>query len=211
MTTPQPRAADPAEPAEPLALGAEIAACRLCAGRFAATATAHVPRPVVWFRPGTPILVASQAPGLRVHEKGMPFWDRSGDRLRDWMGVERGTFYDRSLVSVLPSSFCFPGYAANGADLPPPPLCWETWHRRCVAALGAVKLRLLVGSYAIRRHLGSDLPMTDAVRGWRAHAPQTFLLPHPSWRNNAWLSRNPWFEAEVVPELRRAVRACLPD
>jgi len=188
-----------------------ISRCDLCTQRFAATATGHRPRPVVWFAPGTPILVAGQAPGLRVHEAGRPFFDRSGDRLRDWMGIDAETFYTRSLVSVLPTSFCFPGYSAKGSDLPPPPVCWETWHRHCLDEIGPCRLRLLVGGYAIRRHLGLKGPVTAAVRDWRAHAPRTFLLPHPSWRNNAWLKANPWFAREVVPALRGAVREIVGD
>jgi uracil-DNA glycosylase len=190
-------------------LAAEIRACTLCAERFRATATGHTPRPVVWFLPGAPILVASQAPGLRVHEKGLPFWDRSGDRLRDWMGIDRETFYDRSRVAILPTAFCFPGYSAKKADLPPPPICWETWHARALAELGDPPLRLIVGGYAIRRHLGETGPISDLVARWREREPGIFVLPHPSWRNNAWLARNPWFEADLVPALRRAVADAL--
>lgn len=187
------------------ALEAEIRRCDRCAGRFRATATAHAPRPVVWFRPAPPILVAGQAPGIRAHEAGLPFWDRSGDRLRDWMGIDRATFYDRALVSVLPTAFCFPGYDAAGADLPPPPVCWEAWHARCLAEIGPARLRLVVGGYAIRRHLGLGGPVGATIARWRDRAPATFVLPHPSWRNNAWLKRNPWFEADLLPELRAAV------
>ncbi|WP_138468447.1 uracil-DNA glycosylase family protein [Poseidonocella sp. HB161398] len=190
-------------------LPGRISACRLCAPRFAATATRHAPRPVPWFRPGTRILVAGQAPGMRVHEAGKPFFDRSGDRLRDWMGIDAATFYDRSLVSVLPTAFCFPGYDARGADLPPPPVCWETWHGAVLEEIGPVPLRLVIGGYAIKRHLGLKGPLSGIVSGWRAHAPGTFVLPHPSWRNNAWLKRNPWFEAELLPALRSAVRDAL--
>ncbi len=190
-------------------LAAEIAACRLCAGRFAATATRHAPRPVPWFRPGSRILVAGQAPGLRVHEAGRPFFDRSGDRLRDWMGIDADTFYDRALISVLPTSFCWPGYDSRGADLPPPPLCWETWHARALEEIGDVPLRLIIGSHAIRRHLGRKGPLTEIVCDWRAHAPATFVLPHPSWRNNAWLKRNPWFAEDLLPALKVAVRTAL--
>jgi uracil-DNA glycosylase len=190
-------------------LAARIRQCALCADRFGATATAHAPRPVVWFRRRPRILVASQAPGLQVHERGMPFWDRSGDRLRAWMGIDRATFYDRATLSVLPTSFCFPGYDASGADLPPPAICWETWHRQCLDEIGRWELRLIVGGHAIRRHLGLRRSVTAAVEQWRDHAPSTFLLPHPSWRNNAWLRMNPWFEAEVLPELKAAVARAL--
>ncbi|MHA6347607.1 uracil-DNA glycosylase family protein [Roseivivax sp. CAU 1761] len=190
-------------------LANRIRACRLCAERFAGTATQHRPRPVVWARPGARILVCGQAPGKRVHEAGKPFFDRSGDRLRDWMGIGAETFYDTSRVAVLPTAFCFPGYDARGADLPPPPICWETWHAEVLAALGPMPLTLLIGGHAIRRHLGDRRPVAAAVADWRRHAPATFVLPHPSWRNNAFLRRNPWFEAEVLPALRRAVAAAL--
>jgi uracil-DNA glycosylase len=123
----------------------EIRACRLCAARFAATATAHAPRPVVWFRPGARILVAGQAPGARVHANGRPFTDRSGDRLRDWMALSEAEFYDLSRVAVVPMAFCFPGYDAKGADLAPPLVCADTWRARVMAALGEVPLTLLVG------------------------------------------------------------------
>lgn len=185
-------------------LSDEISACRLCAARFAATATHHAPRPVVWFRPSARILVAGQAPGLRVHESGRPFTDRSGERLRDWMGVDEATFYDLSRIAILPMAFCFPGYDAKGADLPPPPICAATW-RRQVLALLQPRLTLLVGGYAIRWHLGAA-NVTATVRDWSSHAPNVFPLPHPSWRNTGWLKRNPWFEAELLPALRHRVR-----
>lgn len=190
-------------------LRTEIAACRLCADRFAATATRHAPNPVIWFRPGARLLIASQAPGLRVHRANTPFWDRSGARLRDWLGLDETTFYDRDLVAILPSAFCFPGYSASGSDLPPPPVCWETWHDRALAHIGPVRLRVIVGGYAHRRHLGVRTGVTETVRNWRAHAPDTFVLPHPSWRNNAWLAKHPWFEAELLPALRARVREAL--
>lgn len=190
------------------ALREEIAACRICAARFAATATAHAPRPVVWFGTGARVLVAGQAPGARVHASGRPFDDASGQRLRDWMGVSEAEFWDRSRVAVVPMAFCFPGYDSRGSDLPPPPVCAATWRARVMEALGPVEVTLLVGGAAIRWHLG-PMPVTAAVAGWRAHAPRVFPLPHPSWRNTGWIRRNPWFEAEVVPALRAAVREAL--
>ncbi|HMS93868.1 MAG TPA: uracil-DNA glycosylase family protein [Tabrizicola sp.] len=183
-----------------------MAACRLCAARFAATATAHSPRPVVWFRPGARLLIAGQAPGARVHESGRPFTDRSGDRLRDWMGVSEAEFYDLSRVAVAPMAFCFPGYDAKGADLPPPPICAATWRDRVLVELGEVRLTLLVGGAAIRWHLGLR-DVTAAVANWRGPASRgVFPLPHPSWRNTGWLKQNPWFMAELLPELRLRVR-----
>ena len=136
--------------AEPDTLAGEIAACRLCAARFAATPTAHAPRPVVWFRPGARILIAGQAPGARVHVSGRPFTDPSGDRLRGWLGMDEAEFYDLARVAVVPMAFCFPGYDARKADLPPPPLCAQTWHGRVMAQLGSVRLTVLVGGHAHR-------------------------------------------------------------
>ena len=189
------------------ALGNEISACRLCAGRFAATATQHAPRPVVWYRPGAPVLVVGQAPGMRVHLSGRPFDDRSGDRLRDWMGIDPSVFYDKTRISIVPMAFCFPGYDTRGADLPPPPICAATWRTRVMAELEP-RLTLLVGGAAMRWHLGAR-NVTRTVAGWRDHAPAVFPLPHPSWRNTGWLKRNPWFEAELLPELRRRIAEVL--
>ena len=188
-------------------LSKDVAACRLCAGRFAATHTRHMPRPVAWFQADTPIVIAGQAPGMRVQQSGKPFDDRSGDRLRDWMGLDRDAFYDRALVSFVPTAFCFPGYNAKGSDLPPPPICWETWHEDVLAHIGPPKLRIIIGQYAIQRHLGLKGPLTQAVANWRDYPDGTFVLPHPSWRNTGWLKKNPWFEAEVLPILRKTVRA----
>ncbi|MEQ9257830.1 MAG: uracil-DNA glycosylase family protein [Roseovarius sp.] len=184
----------------------EIEACRICEERFARTHTAHAPRPVVWFRPGARMLVAGQAPGMRVHQSGTPFDDPSGDRLRDWLGLDRDAFYDQSRVAVVPMAFCFPGYDAKGADLPPPKVCGQTWHDRVMEALSSVRLRVIVGGYAQKYHLGVKTGVTETVRNWRDHAPGTFVLPHPSWRNTAWLKKNPWFEAELLPVLRDRVK-----
>ncbi|MEM6758626.1 MAG: uracil-DNA glycosylase family protein [Pseudomonadota bacterium] len=186
-----------------------IAACTLCADRFAATATAHEPRPVVWFQPGARILIAGQAPGARVHQSGRPFTDPSGDRLRHWLGIDEGTFYDRARIAIVPMAFCFPGYDAKGSDLPPPRLCSDTWHGDVRTALGDMPLTVLVGGYAHRWHLRTRAGVTDTVRAWRDHAPQVFALPHPSWRNTAWLKKNQWFEAEVLPALRTRVQEVL--
>jgi uracil-DNA glycosylase len=191
-------------------LAVRVAACRLCADRFAVTATAHAPRPVVWFRPGARLLVAGQAPGARVHASGRPFDDRSGARLREWMGVSEVEFWDMTRVAVVPMAFCFPGYDARGADLPPPAICARTWRAEVMAALGQMPLTLLVGGAAIRWHLGLH-NVTGAVAGWRDHAPAVWPLPHPSWRNTGWIDRNPWFLAETVPALRVAVRRVMDD
>lgn len=190
-----------------LPVAAELRGCRLCAARFAATATGHAPRPVVWFARGARVLVASQAPGLRVHQSGRPFTDASGQRLRGWMGVDETVFYDRRRIAIVPMGFCFPGYDAKGADLPPPPVCAATWRARIMQELDP-QVTLLIGGHAIRWHLGPG-DVTAAVAAWRDHAPRVFPLPHPSWRNTGWLKRNPWFEAELVPELRKSLAEVL--
>jgi len=184
-----------------------IAACRLCADRFAATATAHQPRPVLRASPAASILIAGQAPGARVHASGLPFDDPSGDRLRDWMGIERATFYDQSRIAVVPMAFCFPGTDARGSDLPPPPVCARTWRAGVLAVMGRVGLTLLVGQYAQAWHLGArrERNLTETVRNWRAYGPALLPVPHPSWRNTAWLKKNPWFGEEVLPWLRAEV------
>lgn len=194
---------------QPGDLAGRIGDCRICAPRFAATETAHAPRPVVWFRPHARILIAGQAPGARVHASGRPFTDPSGDRLRDWLGIDKATFYDLDCVAVVPMAFCFPGYKARKADLPPPPICARTWHGDVMEQLSDVKLTVLVGAHALRWHLGTRRPVTQTVAAWRDHAPQVFALPHPSWRNTAWLTKNPWFEIELLPVLRATVRDVL--
>ena len=186
-------------------IAAEIGACRLCADRFAATETGHAPRPVAWLSARAPILIAGQAPGARVHASGRPFTDPSGDRLRDWLGVDAATFYDRDCFAILPMAFCFPGHDARGADRPPPKLCAATWRAGALAAMGQVKLVLAIGGYAQAWHLGAK-GVTQTVRRWRDFGAETIPLPHPSWRNTAWLKKNPWFEAELLPVLRARVR-----
>ena len=186
----------------------DIRACRLCAERFAATHTAHAPRPGVWFRPSARLLICGQAPGAKVHESGVPFTDPSGVRLRDWMGVDDATFYDRDRIGILPMAFCFPGYNAIGSDLPPPPICAQTWRQPALDMLPKVELILLVGGHAQKWHLGTK-NVTETVRDWRAHGPRVLPLPHPSWRNTAWLKTNPWFEAELLPVLRARVKEVL--
>ncbi len=196
-------------PSDITELRSEISACQLCADRFAATETAHKPRPVVWFEQGARITVCGQAPGMRVHKSGRPFDDPSGDRLREWMGIDRDTFYDRSRIAIVPMAFCFPGYDAKGSDLPPPKICARSWHERVFAALPTARLTLLVGGYAQAYHLGQGPSLTETVAAWREHAPHLFPLPHPSWRNTAWLKKNPWFEEELLPVLRQTVSEAL--
>jgi len=192
-------------------LRAQIRDCRLCQERFAATRTAHAPRPVTWFESSARILVIGQAPGLRVHQSGTPFLDRSGDRLRDWMGVDAATFYDRSRIAIVPMAFCFPGYSAAGADLPPPRICAETWHPSVMTRLPGVRMTLLIGGYAQRHYLRlpASARVAETVANWRQSAPAVIPLPHPSWRNSGWLKRHPWFEEELLPELRHRIAALL--
>ncbi|THD81357.1 uracil-DNA glycosylase family protein [Aliigemmobacter aestuarii] len=164
---------------------------------------------MVWFRPTARLLIAGQAPGLRVHQSGVPFDDRSGDRLRDWLGLSRDEFYDRDRVAVVPMAFCFPGYDTRGSDLSPPPRCAETWRVRVMRHLPDVETTVLIGRYAQHWHLGEVARrsgLTETVRDWRRHAPGIFVIPHPSWRNNAFLRRNPWFETDLLPALRHRVR-----
>ena len=180
----------------------DIAACRACAGELP-----HAPRPVVFVRPQTRLLIAGQAPGRRVHESGLPFTDASGDRLRQWMGIDAATFYGRPEIGVAAMAFCFPGTNPKGGDYPPPRRCAQLWRPQLLAKLPKVELTLLVGSYAQAWALGprAKASMTETVRAWRDYAPNYLPMPHPSWRNTGWLKRNPWFEAEVAPYLRQRV------
>ena len=184
----------------------ELSNCRLCAERFAATKTQHEPRPVFRGEQSARILIAGQAPGARVHQSGLPFTDPSGDRLRDWMDVTEAVFYDPARIAILPMAFCFPGYNEKGADLPPPPICARTWRTRVMAAFSNIRLTLVIGQYAQKWHLPRFSNVTDTVRGWKAHGADVFPLPHPSWRNTAWLKKNPWFEIDLLPELRRRIQ-----
>jgi uracil-DNA glycosylase len=194
-------------------LQAKITDCTICADRFAATETAHSPRPVAWLSSNAPILIAGQAPGARVHESGRPFTDPSGDRLRDWLGVDEDTFYDRSKFAILPMAFCFPGYDAKGSDLPPPKICADTWRAQSMTEMPKMKLTLLIGGYAQKWHLPDTkkLNVTKRVEGWRDYAPAVFALPHPSWRNTGWLKKHTWFESDLLPVLRARVRDLLKD
>lgn len=180
----------------------DIRACRACAGDLA-----HEPRPVVWVSPHTRLLICGQAPGRRVHESGMPFTDPSGDRLRTWMGVDWDNFYGSGAIGVAAMAFCFPGTSPKGGDYPPPKRCAQLWRPGLLDALPKVELTLLVGSYAQAWALGdrAKANMTETVRAWREYLPHQLPLPHPSWRNTAWLKRNPWFEDEVTPYLRARV------
>jgi uracil-DNA glycosylase len=191
---------------------ASIRACRTCVEAPESKPLPHEPRPVLRASSTARLAVCSQAPGTRVHASGIPFTDASGDRLRDWMGVSPQEFYDEARVAIIPMGFCFPGQDANGADLPPRAECTKLWHLSLFAQLPQLELVLAVGSYAQRWHLGeaAGANLQATMRDWRKHLrrkkrPRILPLPHPSWRNNAWLKRNPWFEKELLPLLRREV------
>ena len=156
-------------------------------------------------------MIIGQAPGTRVHETGIPWNDRSGDRLREWLAIDRDDFYDDSCIAIVPMGFCYPGVDKNGGDAPPRPECAPLWHDRVRAHLPSVQLTLLVGGYAQKHYLKKQRrkTMTETVRYWADYGPDWFPTPHPSWRNTAWLKRNPWFEAEALPVLRQRVRALL--
>jgi len=181
----------------------EIRGCTLCA--------AHLPlgpRPTVRAKASARILIVGQAPGTKVHETGIPWNDRSGDRLRDWLQLDRDRFYDDANIAIVPMGFCYPGRDANGGDKPPRPECAPQWHPRILPLLPNIGATLLVGSYAQKRFFGDQAKenMTATVAAWRGYAPEIFPLPHPSWRNTAWLRKNPWFETGLLPVLRNRVK-----
>ena len=183
--------------------------CKLCTSRFAATVTSHKPRPVFQGQSSARILIAGQAPGAKVHESGQPFTDPSGDRLRTWMGISEDTFYDSERIAILPMSFCFPGYNAKGADLPPPSVCARTWRPAMLSQFPNIVFSILIGGYAQKWHLKTKSSMQSVVDNWRSYLPQSVPLPHPSWRNNVWLRKNDWFESDVIPVLRQKVQEAL--
>ncbi len=171
------------------------------------------PRPILRVSHSARLVVAGQAPGTRVHQTGVPFADPSGDRLRDWMGIDKATFYDRNRVNIIPMGFCYPGRNARGGDLPPRPECSALWHHELFGIIASPKLILVIGQYAQAWHLGDrrGRTLTETVRNWKSYLPQYLPMPHPSPRNNMWLRRNSWFEDEVIPELRLRVAKILTD
>ena len=186
-------------------VSAEARACKLCAGTLP-----FAPRPVFLVGRRARLLIVGQAPGRRVHETGIPWNDPSGDVLREWLGLDRARFYDTSRIAIVPTGLCYPG-TVEGADLPPCRECAPQWQPRFRAALPEVRLTLLVGSYAQAYYLkkGRKRGVAETVRAFRDYLPEFFVLPHPSWRNKAWLKNNPWFAGEVIPALRRRVRSCI--
>lgn len=186
----------------------EVRGCRHCAEHLPLG-----PRPVVRMAAASRLLIIGQAPGTKVHETGIPWNDPSGDRLRDWLQVDRDLFYDETKIAIMPMGFCYPGRLPKGGDCPPRPECAPKWHDLLKARLPNVELTLLVGSYAQKHYLGrlsGGASMTDTVRSFRKFLPEGFFpLPHPSWRTTGWQRRNPWFEEDVLPELRRRVHPLL--
>ncbi len=165
------------------------------------------PLPLVRASASARLLIISQAPGTKAHASGLSFDDPSGERLRDWLGMDRETFYDEARVAIMPMGFCYPGRLPQGGDAPPRPECAPLWHAPILAAMPEVRLTLYVGSYAIRSFLPGYRTMTDAVADWRAHGMEILPLPHPSWRTNGWEKKNPWFVTQLLPELRKRLSA----
>jgi uracil-DNA glycosylase len=181
----------------------EVRGCRICEAELPLG-----PRPVVQLGSTARLSIIGQAPGNKVHQSGIPWNDASGDRLRDWLKLDRSAFFDEARVAILPMGFCYPGAGENGADKPPRPECAPRWHERLLQHLPDLQLTLLVGQYAHRHYLGTGrkTPMTETVKAFSQHGPQFFPLPHPSWRSVIWMRKHPWFEEAVIPELRKAVR-----
>ncbi|MEM5514051.1 uracil-DNA glycosylase family protein [Pseudoalteromonas sp. AS84] len=173
----------------------------------------HLPlgaRPVIQFNPNARILIAGQAPGVKVHETGVPFNDASGNRLREWLGLTRDEFYDANNIAILPMGFCYPGRGKSG-DLPPRKECAPAWREQLLAALPNIELTIVLGKYAQAYHLPETkkMPLTELVKSWREYWPNYLVLPHPSPRNNIWLKKNPWFEQDVLPELDKRIATIL--
>ncbi|MGE5518127.1 MAG: uracil-DNA glycosylase family protein [Bacteroidota bacterium] len=185
---------------------ARIRACTVCAPHLPLG-----PRPILRASPTARLLIVGQAPGTKVHETGIPWNDRSGDRLREWLGLDRDTFYDESRIAIVPTGLCYPGRDPRGGDLPPRPECAPLWHPVILPLLTEVRLTLAVGSHAQAvllkdRRRGS---MTETVAAWRDTLPGLIPLPHPSWRTTAWQRKNPWFDTDLLPDLRARVGAVL--
>lgn len=191
----------------------EIKACRICVEHPLGRPLPHEPRPVVVASSTARILIAGQAPGTKVHLSGAPFTDASGDRLRDWLGVTSDEFYDPAKFAIVPMGFCFPGQDAKGGDLPPRRECAPAWRARVMAQMPQIDLVLAIGQYAQRWHMGAARAgsLTDTVADWRTvwtrwAAPHVLPLPHPSWRNTGWIKRNPWFEMELLPFVKKEIQ-----
>lgn len=185
----------------------EIRACQICQADLP-----EGPRPVVIAEKSAKLLIIGQAPGIRVHKSGIPWNDPSGDRLRDWLDVSRDQFYDARTIAIMPMGFCYPGTMANGGDYPPRPECAPEWHDRLLKHLPNIELTLLAGGYAQKHYLGPRFrkTVTATVEAWQEFLPENLLpLPHPSWRSRNLVAKNPWFDSELIPELRRRVLGLL--
>jgi uracil-DNA glycosylase len=197
-------------------LRVEIAACRICRDAPAGTPLPHEPKPIVRISETARICIAGQAAGTLAHQSGRPFTDPSGERLRAWLGTSEDEFYDTGRIAIVPMGFCFPGLDAKGGDLPPRRECAPAWRARVFAAMPQIELLLTIGQYAQRWHLGPlrQSSLTATVADWQniwsaGQTPRVLPLPHPSWRNNAWLKRHPWFESDLLPVLRAEIRRLL--
>ena len=183
-----------------------VRSCTLCVDELE-----HGVRPVLQCHPDARILIAGQAPGIKVHKSGIPFDDASGDRLREWMGIDKETFYDETRIAILPMGFCYPGKGKSG-DLAPKPICAKTWRDQLISSLPHLQLTLVIGQYAQTWHLPfQQKTLTETVRDYASYDESLLPLPHPSPRNNIWLKRNDWFVREVLPELRAKVKKILGD
>ena len=185
---------------------AAASACTLCAPNLPLG-----PRPIHQLHARARILVTSQAPGTKAHLSGIPFEDASGERLRDWLGLEKARFYDPTQLAILPMGMCYPGRLPRGGDAPPRPECAPTWHPRFLPRFTNLRLRLLVGAHAIRHVLGPGPALSERVARYAETLPGHFPLPHPSWRTLVWAGKHPWFDQEVIPALRREVARALAD
>lgn len=196
-------------------LAAGIRACRKCIENPDGKPLPHAPRPVLQISSSARLCICGQAPGTRVHQSGRPFTDPSGDRLRSWMGIGEETFYNPDRLAIVPMGFCFPGLDSKGGDLPPRRECRKLWHDELFAEMPQIELVLVIGQYAQAYHLGSERKksLTETVVNWQAYfeairqpgKPAVIPLPHPSWRNNGWLRKNPWFESDLLPVLQKEV------
>jgi uracil-DNA glycosylase len=193
---------------------AAVRKCRICNDSPLGKPLAHEPNPVLQVSSAARMLIAGQAPGTRVHRSGRPFTDPSGSRLREWLGIEETIFYDPACVAIMAMGFCFPGHDRHGGDLPPRRECAPAWRDRIMSHLKDVELIICLGRHAQLWHMGEAVRPTMAatVANWRSGLklhPKVLALPHPSWRNNGWLRKNPWFAEELLPVLRREVRKSL--
>ena len=187
----------------------QIRACNLCQQDLP-----HIPRPVVQASTLSRILIIGQAPGRKVHDSGIPWDDASGDRLRDWLNVSVDQFYNPDVFAIMPMGFCYPGShnktTGGSGDMPPMKICAPTWHNKLLAQMSDIKLTLIIGQYAMKHHLEKNKGnLTQAVKNYKDFLPQRFVLPHPSPRNNIWMKKNPWFQAEVLPQLKHSITQTL--